>query len=135
MRDGAYYMKLVRDLPGVGSFNKAGLLLGITGASVSIIRNGGGISEETAIKIGKALDIDPGIVYADINEARAKDSVTRKFWHDISKHLGTAASAAILSTLLTLPSPADASAMKNPVKQSKITYILCKIIVIPKITN
>jgi plasmid maintenance system antidote protein VapI len=120
MKDGAYYMKKIRDLPNVGSFNKAGLFLGISGAAVSSIRNGGGISEDTAMNIGKALGIEPGIIFADINEARAKDQVSRKFWHNISKQLGTAAS--IVFALPSLAMIIDNNHTANMV----FHYILCK---------
>ncbi len=112
MRDGNHYINAVRIAKGLKSFNAVGRLFGITSTAVSLIRNGGGISEDTANKIGHALQIDPGIIYADINAARAKDNVTKKFWIDVSKHLGTAANFLIVAC------PALLYAQQ---------YILCKI--------
>jgi len=98
MKDGNYYMNEVRKAKGLKSFNEVGRLLGVSGNAISLIRRGGGISETNAEKIGKILNTDSGIIFADIHAAGAKDKTIRKFWTNVSKHLGTAA-----SLLLSLP--------------------------------
>jgi len=127
MKDGNYYMNVLRKTKGLNSFNKVGEFLGMSGTAVSLIRKGGGISEETANKIGKVIGIDPGIIYADINAARAKDNITKKFWNDVSKHLGTAASFILLTSALLSPTPSFASENIKPYNNSAISiYIMLK---------
>lgn len=108
MKDGNHYMNELRKTKNLKSFNEAGRFLGITSTAVSLIRRGGGISEETAIKLGKALDIDPGVIYADINAAKATDSQVKNFWLEVSKHLGTAATIAIIALPLVFSNNSSA---------------------------
>ncbi|MET0014541.1 MAG: DUF3693 domain-containing protein [Sedimenticola sp.] len=83
------------------------------------------LSDEMAIKIEQELDLPNGYMLALLHAERSSIPGVKKAWSKLAKHLGTAASVMLLTSLASLPSPADASAQNNPVKQSKNTYILC----------
>lgn len=78
--------------------------IGITKQSVSIIRKGGGIKDETAIKIAELLEVDENEVLLAAVIERCKEENTKKVWENISRLLGVAASFLLLiQSVSTLP--------------------------------
>ncbi|GAB6140872.1 hypothetical protein JCM14076_16010 [Methylosoma difficile] len=70
-----------------GSDYAAAKALGITKQSVSVIRKGGNIKDETAIKIAEQLGINEGEVLIAAAIARSKGEV-RRAWENISLRSG-----------------------------------------------
>ncbi len=81
-----------------GSYYAVAKELGITQASISVIRKGGGVKDETAVKIAELLEIDPGEVLLAAAMARSQGAV-RQAWESISKRAGIAAMVAMVAVL------------------------------------
>ncbi|AEG00742.1 hypothetical protein [Methylomonas methanica] len=78
----------------LGSDYAVAKALGITRQSVCIIKKGGGVKDETAIKAAELLELDPGEVLLAAAMARSEGAV-RSAWESVSKRAGIAASLAL----------------------------------------
>ncbi|MES9869407.1 MAG: hypothetical protein ABW149_06855, partial [Sedimenticola sp.] len=85
---------------------------------VSMWRNGKGAPNAYyCSKLADLIGEDPQTVIAIVGANWEKNPERKAYW--LEKLTGTAASIILLSSLLTLPSPADASAMEKPSKTVK----------------
>ncbi len=84
----------------LSSYEQAAKFLRISGAALHKIRHGGGLDDSTAIRLAKGTGHEPMEVIAIAHSEKAKDRETKRFWNDVIKHVGTAASFA-LPLLLT----------------------------------
>lgn len=89
-------IELLKDEQNLDSYEKAAKFLKISGAALHKIRNGGGIDDSTAIKLAKGINHEPMEVIAIARKEKAKDKTTERFWENIIKHSGTAASITLL---------------------------------------
>jgi transcriptional regulator with XRE-family HTH domain len=59
--------------------------LGVTRSAVSRYRNGhGGFDDETAVKVARVLDIDPGAVLTAAHAERSKSPEIRRMWASLA---------------------------------------------------
>jgi transcriptional regulator with XRE-family HTH domain len=59
--------------------------LGVTRSAVSRYRNGhGGFDDETAMKVARVLDIDPGAVVTAAHAERSKSPELRRVWASLA---------------------------------------------------
>lgn len=99
------YIADLKDKKGIESDYAIAKYLGITKASLSAIKNGGSVRDETALKIADELGIDPEEIIFVATAQRTKNPRVKKVWEKISKISGIAASLllateAVNSTLL-----------------------------------
>ena len=94
---------------------RIGQYLGVTRAAVSRWRNGiDSFSPETAVKVAKALEIDPIEVVLAAQIDRAKTPEERALWDGLLKRCaGSCAALALAFSLIGAPAPADASTGSN----------------------
>ncbi|MCE5180463.1 MAG: DUF3693 domain-containing protein [Betaproteobacteria bacterium] len=84
--------------------------LGVTAQCISVSMKGHTfLSDDTAIKVAKALGIDPAIVMASVHYERAKKAPEKDIWRGIFERLGGLAAALVLG-LTFIPYAPDASA-------------------------
>ena len=93
------------------SDRKVAKFLGITAAAFHKIVHGGGMSDDTAIKIADALDRDRNEVVFIAHAEKAKTPLSKEFWDSVLKRLGTTASVIFSGNIIlqALPS-SDAQA-------------------------
>ena len=108
-----------------GSYYAVAKQLKITQQSISIIRKGGGIKDETAIKIAELLNIDEEEVLLAAAVGRSSGKA-KTAWENISKKAGIAATFLITVSALSLfPDNAQATqhvATKNLLFANNIHY-------------
>ncbi|MET0105064.1 MAG: hypothetical protein ABW072_07955 [Sedimenticola sp.] len=94
------------------------MAIGAKRQEVSMWRNGKGAPNAYyCSKLADLIGEDPQTVIAIVGANWEKNPERKAYW--LEKLTGTAASIILLSSLLTLPSPADASAMEKPSKTVK----------------
>lgn len=72
--------------------------LEISKQSMSAIKKGGGIKDETALKIANALNVDAGEVLIAAAASRSNGEV-KKVWENVSKRAGIAAGVALVAVV------------------------------------
>jgi transcriptional regulator with XRE-family HTH domain len=83
----------------IPSDNKLSEFLGLTRASIAMIKSGGSVSDATALKIAEALEIEYEEVLLAATAQRSNNPVIRKAWENISKRSGIAAGVFISGSL------------------------------------
>ncbi|MEC4722952.1 hypothetical protein RY831_27715 [Noviherbaspirillum sp. CPCC 100848] len=63
--------------------------LKLTRSSISKLRHGGTMSDETAAEVAKVLKMHPGLVMLDMHRERAKTPAERSIWEEIFKGFRT----------------------------------------------
>lgn len=95
------YLDAVKRARALPSDAKLADALGITGASVSALRNRKAfMGDETALKVAEILGIAPYEVLADCHAERARNPETAKAWHGLADLVRNAKSAARLEASL-----------------------------------
>lgn len=79
------------------SDRKVAAFLELSPSALHKIIHGGGMSDETALKIANALDRQPLEIIAISSADTAKSNDVKKFWSDLAKQVGAAASFALFS--------------------------------------
>lgn len=78
---------------------RAAKLLGIKSQTVSAWKAGGTMSDKTALKVAKALDLDAGEVLIDLHIERSKGDATSHVWRDIGRRLEVAVMPVVVGLL------------------------------------
>ncbi len=80
----------------IHSNEKVAKYLGISSAAIHKIVHGGGIADETAIKLANGIGREPLEVIAIASADKAKTPMAKNFWNKIIKISGTMTSLLIL---------------------------------------
>ncbi len=96
------YLTELKNKKGIDSDYGIAKYLDMSKGSISAIRNGGSIKDETAIKIADELEIDLSEILLVATAQRTHNKRLRKAWEKISKLSGLSASFIFTIQLLTL---------------------------------
>ncbi len=112
------------------SDRKVAAFLNLSPSALHKIVHGGGMSDETALKIAVALDREPLEIIAIGNADTAKSDDVKSFWSELAKQMGTAASFILITTALLTPntsfSKENQITLQN-IGEISIYYVKCRI--------
>ena len=96
-------------------------------------RHGSTFDDNTALKVAALLDIDPAVIFADMQTERAKSEDARNVWQNIAESLrNQATTAAILSAVFYIAfslSPIESGAyIEKSAQTTRVNLILCQIV-------
>lgn len=104
-----------------GSYYAVAQIMSISQASISIIRKGGGVKDETAIKIAELLGIDASEVLLAAAISRSEGKI-KAAWSDVAKRAGIAATVAFVAVL------ASGFTTWKEAKAGYSEYTLCEVV-------
>jgi transcriptional regulator with XRE-family HTH domain len=81
------YVTEYKEKKGISSYAKTMESLGIQRAAWTKIKNGGGVSDETAVKIAEVLKIDPLEIIATSKVFASPNQEVRKVWVKLANQI------------------------------------------------
>jgi len=94
------YLDEIKRVKKINTDKAIGEELGITKASISHIRKGGGVRKETADKIVKILNVTKEEVYLSSQIDKTQDPVEKRVWIQIAKKFEGVAAVTLIGTAL-----------------------------------
>lgn len=104
------YIKQIERRYGTTNGKELGRLLGVAEMSISRYRKEShGFADDVAVRAAQLLDIDPGVILAELQIERAPEGIAKEMWSKVLKQLTAAGmTAVVLMTPSLLPNDANA---------------------------
>ena len=122
------YLDILKTKQGIKSDYAIAKHLGLTRAAVSRYKTKKSFfSDEIAVKVANELDLNVGVVLADIHAERETDPVLHNAWVQIARSLSQATAAVFMVVLLGIPTHnAEAGTSISLNSKNLPVYTLCE---------